>query len=193
MRRMALLAALVLTLPVLAFANSMDFANQGGSVTGSTSGLTFSSPLIGVTGLSGGPVAGLNLGTVQIVTGALSSGGSLANGGTFGAGSITITSNGKDGLPSGTLFTSTFSSATWKLIGTLPDGTHEYTLQANLTNGFTFQTAVTTGKGFFSGDAQLLSGDTNTSSIVPEPGTLGLLGTGLLGIGGVLRRKLKST
>jgi hypothetical protein len=189
---MVLLAALVLTLPVLAFANSIDFANQGGSVTGSTSGLTFSSTLIGVTGLSGGAVAGVNLGTVQIVSGALSSGGSLANGGSFGGGTITITSNG-DGLPSGTLFTSTFTSATWTMVGTNPDGTHEYLLQANLANGFTFQTAVTTGKGFFSGEAQLLSGDTNTSSIVPEPGTLGLLGTGLLGIGGVLRRKLKST
>jgi len=79
------------------------------------------------------------------------------------------------------------------MVGTLPDGTHEYMLTANLANGFTVQTVVTTGKGFFGGEGQLLSGDTNTSSIVPEPGTLGLLGTGLLGIGGVLRRKLKST
>jgi hypothetical protein len=27
---------------------------------------------------------------------------------------------------------------------------------------------------------------------VPEPGTLGLLGTGLIGVAGIVRRKLKS-
>jgi PEP-CTERM motif len=29
-------------------------------------------------------------------------------------------------------------------------------------------------------------------SAVPEPGTLGLLGTGLIGVAGIVRRKLKS-
>jgi len=55
--------------------------------------------------------------------------------------------------------------------------------------GGTAQLSVNIGKGFFSGTADLSSGDTNLS--VPEPGTLGLLGTGLVGLAGVLRRKFR--
>jgi hypothetical protein len=51
----------------------------------------------------------------------------------------------------------------------------------------TTQITVNTHKGFFTGSVGLSSGDTALS--VPEPGTLGLLGTGLVGIGGLLRRK----
>jgi hypothetical protein len=36
------------------------------------------------------------------------------------------------------------------------------------------------------------SGDTNIVTTVPEPGTLGLLGTGLIGVAGIVGRKLKS-
>jgi hypothetical protein len=50
------------------------------------------------------------------------------------------------------------------------------------------QLTVNTGKGFFGESVQLSSGNTNLS--VPEPGTLSLLGTGLIGLAGVIRRKL---
>jgi hypothetical protein len=58
------------------------------------------------------------------------------------------------------------------------------------TVGSTVQLTINTGKGFFNGMTTISSGDTNI--VVPEPGTLGLLGPGLIGLAGVVRRKLKA-
>jgi hypothetical protein len=199
MKRFALLA--LLALPLAAFANSIDATNSGGTLTGSTGGMTLSgSQLIAIKGLSGlGLVTGNDLGSVSFSTGALSS-GSLQMGGTFAmGGAFTITGNGSNGIPNGTIFSGTFSGpVTWTLI-TLANGTHNYTLTGAVagtlgssfhTDGATVQLTINTGRGFFNGMTSISSGDTSMS--VPEPGTLGLLGTGLVGIAGAMHRKFKS-
>ncbi len=204
LRKFILLAIMALCLPIAALADSgVDFTNSGGTLTGSNSGFSLSgSTLIAVNGLNGGGlITGSNLGSLTFTTGALT-GGSLQMGGTFAAGgTFTITGNGSNGLPNGTIFSGTFSGpVSWTLV-TLANGTHNYTLSGSLTgmlgtvstNGVTVQLTINTGKGFFNGSTSISSGDTNIANVVvPEPGTLSLLGTGLIGVAGVLRKKIKT-
>jgi len=193
---------LALALPMAAFANnSVDFTNSGGTLSGSSAGLTLSgSELIAVNGLNGlGLVTG-DLGSVAFSTSGLIS-GSLQMGGMFDSGgSFVITGNGTGGIPNGTIFTGSFTGpVTWTLV-TLANGTHNYTLTGSVTGtwytgstvfGATVQLTINTGKGFFNGTTTISSGDTNIAA-VPEPGSLTLLGTGLIGLAAVLRRKLKA-
>lgn len=200
MKHICWLILLTLALSASGSANSVDFTNSGGTLSGGNAGLSLGgSILIEVNGLGGlGRVLGM-LGSVTFSTGALTS-GSLTMGGTFASGgSFVITGNGTDGIPNGLIFNGSFSGpVTWSLIN-LANGTHEYTLSGALTgtwftgatvDGATIQLTVNTGTGFFNGSAGISSGDTNIS-VVPEQSSLTLLGTGLVGLAGVLRKKLK--
>ena len=203
MQKILLLALLALALPTAIFADSVDYTNSGGTLSGSSAGLTLSgSVLIAVNGLNGGGLlTGSDLGGVSFTTGALLS-GSLQMGGSFaGGGSFTITGNGTNGVPDGTLFTGSFSGPVTWTMKLLSNGTHNYTLTGIIsgwngsgaaTQGVTVQLTINTGKGLFNGSTRISSGDTCGSVTVPEPGSLTLLGSGLLFLAGLVRRKLNS-
>ena len=197
------LTTLILSLALAAFAdNNVDFTNSRGTLSGTNSGLTLAgSTLIAVNGLGSGLITGTDLGTLSFRTGDLGS-GSLQMGGTFAAGgTFNITGNGTSGIPNGVIFNGSFSGPlTWTLV-TLSNGTHNYTLTGSLVgtgqtgttvNGATVQLTINTGRDFFNGKTNISSGDTNIVTTVPEPGTLGLLGTGLIGVASIVRFKLKS-
>jgi hypothetical protein len=188
-----------LMLPGLALAdNGTDFSDSGGTLSGSNAGLSLSgSTLIAVNNLGGGGMTTGNLGTVSFSTGALT-GGSLQMGGTFaGGGTFTIDGNGSSGIADGVIFSGSFSGpVTWTL-ATLANGTHNYTLTGVVTgmmggssvSGVTVQLTINTGKGYFNGSTTLAGGDTTMRPSVPEPSTLALFGTGIIGLAG-LRKKI---
>ncbi|MGH9515215.1 MAG: PEP-CTERM sorting domain-containing protein [Terriglobales bacterium] len=176
MRRVFLLALLALALPTFALADSItDYEGLGTSGAGTatmtgtvTSGgsLAITTALTGVNGVA-------TTGTISWTTGSLTGSGSSF---TYTGGTLTITSGVQ------TLFSGTFSTLT---PGTVTVTPVSILISGVLANGGGTETITLQKSGAFTVSADI--GVVTT----PEPGTLGLIGTGLIGLAGLARRKLR--
>lgn len=202
MKRVLFLGLLALALPMAAFANTVDIT-QFVAVTGpggfgmSSSGVTLTATLASMNGFNGGGLVAADLGTMSFTTGALlSSSGNITT--YAGGGSFTITGNGTDGTPGGVIFHGAFSGpVTLMAIGGGTDPSNQgFALMcegACSLTGTWYNGKSATGGLYLSDINGIVTVATGFQpSAVPEPGTLSMLGTGLLGLGALVRRKLKA-
>jgi len=200
MRRVLVLALLALALPMAAWADGIDIVNKLGTISISAAGITSTgSQLKQFNGVVA--ATGHSLGTVSFSTGALLS-GSIQTGGTFSdiGSSFVITGKGPQVPHKGTIFSGAFvGPVSWTLVSqngqTLTyelSGTIQGTLwNGRFVTGTTTQTIISTNGQLRLGIGHIRVG--NSHFLTPEPGTLGLLGTGLVAIAGMLRRKFAAS
>jgi PEP-CTERM motif len=196
MRRVVVIALLAMALPMAVWADNISLTNQRGTISMSDAGITSKgSQLTSFNGIQAPP--GKSLGTVSYSTGALVS-GSVAAGGIFSSAGSTfdVVGKGNFGEPKGPIFTGAFTgNIDWtlvsqsgsKLVYTLSGSLAGQLYNGVMVTGTTTQTITTHPGQLNQGIGHITLGSTTLTT--PEPGTLGLLGTGLLGIAGMFRRK----
>jgi hypothetical protein len=196
MRRVLVLALLALALPMAAWADGIDLVNKFGTISISAGGISSTgSQLKQFNGIVAAP--GHSLGSVSFSTGALI-GGSIQTGGTFSdaGSSFVVTGKGPQVPHKGTIFSGAFvgpvswtltSTSGQKLTYTLSGAIQGTLWNGRFVTGTTTQTITSTNGQLTLGIGHIQVG--KTGFLTPEPGTLGLLGTGLVAIAGMLRRK----
>ena len=198
MKAALILIVLALASPLTAFADGIVLTNQGGNIAISNAGISsIGSQLRSFNGIVAPP--GHSIGSVRFSTGALTS-GSLATGGTFSStgSSFVVIGKGNYGQPKGTIFSGSFVGPIMWTLTSAPGAknltfTLSGTIQGMLYDGR--KVTGTTVQNIFTVNGQLSQGIGHirvgsTPLAIPEPGTLSLFGAGLVGLGGMFRRKL---
>jgi PEP-CTERM motif len=201
-----ILGLLLLLLPIAAWADAVDLTNQSGTITYTDAGVVSTgSQLVSFAGITA--PKGSALGSVSFTTGAFT-GSSLWQNGTFSSTGSTfdITGQGKWlagvlGAPAKSkvaLFTGSFvGPISWTVVSAV-HANYVFNLSGTIAGAlWTGQTVTgTTTQTIYSYTDQWPTDHKgvihvgNSQLAVPEPGTLSLLGTGLLTIAGTMRRKL---
>lgn len=194
----ALLFVLLALVTTFARANEINFTNQFGTANVTYAGI-FSKgvELVGFNGIHAKP--GHSLGSVYFKTGALET-GSVLGGGTFTQVSslFTITGNGHAGVPKGVIFYGQFTAPiVWTLLSHVGQ-TYNFSLTGTIygaiwdgrtVTGTTTQ-YITLAHNQWVVDHHGKIGLGGGALPTPEPSTLSLLGTGIVALAGVFRRKM---
>jgi PEP-CTERM motif len=175
MKRIAIILGLwALLLPMAAWADGISLLNQFGTITISNAGIVSQgSELRSFNGITTPPPN--SLGSVSFSTGALVS-GTIFGGGDFSSvgSSFVVKGVGGWGEPKGTIFSGSFvGPIAWTLVS----------------HGTTTQTILMYQNQWVIDNKGIMNGGT-TNLAVPEPGTLGLIATGLIVAAGTMRRRL---